>query len=123
MFTRIIASIVSVALLMGSLTTTASAAVIGTSEALAGISADSKSARIEQALSREDVQQAMIRLGVDPEQAQLRVASLDEQQLSQLDAQLASLPAGGSLLALIGAVFVVLLILEITGVIDVFKGA
>jgi hypothetical protein len=31
------------------------------------------------------------------------------------------LPAGGSLLGLIGAVFVVLLILEVTGVIDIFK--
>ena len=123
MIRNIIATIVSVTLLMGGLTTTASAAVIGTPEALAGPSGQQRADRIEQALSRQDVQQAMIRMGVDPEQARLRVASLDEQELAQLDTQLQNLPAGGSFLALVGAVFVVLIILELTGVINVFKGA
>jgi uncharacterized membrane protein (Fun14 family) len=42
----------------------------------------------------------------------------------QLSSQIESLPAGGdSVLVLIGAVFVVLLILELTGVIDIFKKA
>jgi len=40
--------------------------------------------------------------------------------LAELNSQLDSLPAGG-VLALIGAVFVVLLILELTGVINVFS--
>ena len=35
--------------------------------------------------------------------------------------ELDKLPAGGSALGIIGAVFLVLLILEITGVIDIFK--
>jgi len=55
-------------------------------------------------------------------QAQARVASLSDLELAQLDGQLDSLPAGGSL-ALVGAVFVVLMILEFTGVIDIFKRA
>ena len=46
---------------------------------------------------------------------------LGEQELAQLQGQLEQLPAGGSLLALIGAVFVVLLILEVTGVINIFN--
>ena len=38
-----------------------------------------------------------------------------------VDGALRSAPAGGDILALIGAVFVVLLVLELTGVIDIFK--
>ena len=36
-------------------------------------------------------------------------------------ADMRNAPAGGDALALIGAVFVILLILELTGVIDIFK--
>jgi len=65
----------------------------------------------------------MIALGVDPGQARLRVSSLSDTELDQLAGELETLPAGGDILALIGAVFVVLLILELTGVINVFKGS
>jgi len=122
MIKRIIATIVSMTLLIGGLTTTASAAVIGTPEAFTVATVDQPAQRIARALARQDVQQALITLGVSPEQAKLRVASLDEFELAQLDAQLENLPAGEGALALIGAVFVVLLILEVTGVINVFKG-
>lgn len=38
-----------------------------------------------------------------------------------MQGQVDRLPAGGSALAVIGVVFVVLLILELVGVIDIFK--
>jgi len=63
----------------------------------------------------------MVELGVDPRQAELRVAALSDQELAQLDTRLDSLPAGEGALALVGAVFLVLMILEFTGVIDIFK--
>jgi len=122
MLKKTIALIVSMTLLLGGMTTTATAAVIGTQQAIDGPASQQQIARVTQALDRQEVQQAMIRMGVDPEQAKLRVSSLSPQELAQLDQQLDSLPAGGSVLALIGAVFVVLLILEFTGVINVFKG-
>jgi hypothetical protein len=75
---------------------------------------------VQAALARDNVQQAMVALGVDPVDARQRVASLSAQELTQLEGQLETLPAGG-ILGLIGAVFVVLLILELTGVIDIFK--
>jgi len=61
----------------------------------------------------------MVSLGVDPVQAQARVAAMSPAELNRLSAELDKLPAGG-ILALIGAVFVVLLILEITGVTHIF---
>lgn len=118
---RIIAATLSVLLLWAGVSSAASAALIGTREALAMEQRDTLLASVQARLAREDVQHAMVQLGVDPVEASLRVAALDQQELLQLQGQLEQLPAGGSLLALIGAVFVVLLILEVTGVINIFN--
>jgi hypothetical protein len=117
---RFFALALSTLLIWAGLSTAASAAIIGTQDALAMEQRESRLAVVQAQLAREDVQQAMIQLGVDPVEASLRVAALGEQELAQLQGQLEQLPAGGSILALIGAVFVVLLILEVTGVINIF---
>jgi hypothetical protein len=117
---KVIAIVLSSALVWAGFTTTAAAAVVPTSEALTMERPAERLAAVQAGLARSDVQQAMIALGVDPVEAQLRVAALDERELVQLQGHLDELPAGG-VLALIGAVFVILLILELTGVIDIFK--
>ncbi len=63
----------------------------------------------------------MASLGVDPADAQARLSALSDAELASLSAHLDDLPAGGDILALIGAVFIVLLILDLTGVTNVFK--
>jgi hypothetical protein len=102
----------------------ASAAVISTQQVMAIETRDAQISELQARLARDDVRQALVELGVDPQQAHARVASLSELELAQLGGQLDSLPAGGNgALALVGAVFVVLMILEFTGVIDIFKRA
>ena len=118
---RLIALALSTLLIWGGVSTSAAAAVIGTRDALVLEQRGQHLAAVQAQLARDDVQQAMIRLGVDPAEAGMRVAALSEPELAQLQGQLDQLPAGGSILALIGAVFVVLLILEITGVINIFN--
>lgn len=118
---RLIVLALSTLLIWGGVSTSAAAAVIGTRDALVLEQRGQRLAAVQAQLAREDVQQAMIRLGVDPAEAGLRVAALSEPELAQLQGQLDQLPAGGSILALIGAVFVVLLILEVTGVINIFN--
>ncbi len=122
MIKKLISLILSTSLLFGGFTGSVAAAVVSTQQAM---SIEQRQARIDlvQAqLQRVDVQQAMIDMGVDPNQALLRVASLSDQELAQLNQQMDTLPAGGDgILALMGAVFVVLLILEITGVINIFN--
>lgn len=121
-YRKAIALVLSAALAWAGVTTTAAAAVVSTADALAmERPPESRLAAVQARLARSDVQQAMVQLGVDPVEAGLRVAALGEQELAQLETQLETLPAGGSVLGLIGAVFVVLLILELTGVIDIFK--
>ena len=76
---------------------------------------------VQAQLNRADVRAAFAKLGVDPASVDQRVASLDESELEALALQMQDAPAGGDVLALIGVVFVVLLVLELVGVIDIFK--
>jgi hypothetical protein len=106
-----------------SLTPPVSAAVISTEQVLTMEDRQARIAGIQASLARADVQNAMIELGVDPAQAQARVHALTDEELLQLEGQLETLPAGGDgVLVLIGAVFLVLLILELTGAINIFHG-
>ncbi|KGO97935.1 PA2779 family protein [Novilysobacter defluvii] len=100
---------------------TANAGVIGTQQAMSAELRSAKETRVRSSLARDDVRQAMQQLGVDPVDAEARVASLSDAELLQLEGQLDRLPAGGDALAVIGVVFLVLLILELVGVTNVFN--
>lgn len=118
---KLMAVALSGSLVCAGFSTGVAAAVIDTQQAVVMQAREQRIAAASATLAREDVRSAMIELGVDPRQAQLRVASLSDAELTQLEGQLQQLPAGGSALGLVGAVFLVLLILEITGVVDIFK--
>jgi len=93
---------------------------VGTSAVLEQESVQAQVSRVQETLARDDVQRAMIALGVDPAAARERVASLTPTELATLESELEQLPASGDLLAVVGIVFVVLIILELTGVTNVF---
>lgn len=77
--------------------------------------------KINRILLHDEVQEQMLAFGVDPENIQDRLDVLTDEELMQLASRLPDMPAGGdSVLALIGVVFVVLLILELVGVTNVF---
>lgn len=78
--------------------------------------------RVNAVLARADVQQRLAALGVDANDAARRAAALSPAELRDFAQQLERAPAGADgTLALIGVVFVVLLVLEFTGAIDLFK--
>src|SRR5688500_629895 len=117
----VVVPVVSVALVCSGFSGAVSASVISTQQAL---SADARAAvedDVRNALARDDVRQAMVRLGADPLQADARVASLSDAELMKLQGQLDRLPAGGDALAVVGIVFIVLLIVELTGVTNIFR--
>lgn len=107
--------------LLTSLPAPAHAAVLSTGEFLDASVRQSNLDTINAALNREDVRSYLVSMGVDPDDALARVAQLPDHDLERIAGELESLPAGGSILALIGAVFIVLLILELVGVINIFK--
>ncbi|MGD8416440.1 MAG: PA2779 family protein [Pseudomonadales bacterium] len=109
------------AFLSVSLTMPANAAVLSTGDYLAAEARAENLAKVNAVFAREDVRQYLVAQGVNPDDALARVAQLPDQDVAQIAGQLEDVPAGGSILALIGAVFVVLIILELTGVINIFK--
>jgi len=99
----------------------ATAGVISTQQYLAAVDRDAALARIDAVLARAEVRDQLERLGVDGVAADERIAALTDQELQQLATDLENLPAGGDLLGVVGVVFLVLLILELVGVIDIFN--
>ncbi|GAB2615121.1 PA2779 family protein [Novilysobacter erysipheiresistens] len=99
----------------------AAASVISTQQALSAEMRASTEADVRASLARDDVRQAMRQLGVDPADADTRIAALSDAELLRMQGELEQLPAGGGALAVIGVVFVVLLILELVGVINIFN--
>jgi hypothetical protein len=120
-FTRFVAAFTAASFLALGFQATASATMIGTQDYLAGIDRAATIDTVQAQLARADVRDAMVALGVDPVAASERVGGLSDEELARVAGQLDELPAGGDVLAVIGIVFVVLLILELTGVIDIFK--
>jgi hypothetical protein len=78
-------------------------------------------ATVNSALARDEVRAQFEALGVEPAQVESRLAALTDPELRTLAGQVNELPAGADALAVIGIVFLVLLILEAVGVIDIFK--
>ncbi|MEM6580977.1 MAG: PA2779 family protein [Pseudomonadota bacterium] len=122
-FRKSLALLLSTTLVWAGLTGVASAAVVSTTDAFQIDQTAERLVAVRAELARPEVQQAMVAMGVDPAEAQLRVAALSDAELAELQGQLGDLPAGGEILALLGAVFVVLLVLEFIGVINVFNKA
>jgi hypothetical protein len=105
---------------LASMQTLARAEVIGAEQFMSVTDRRATVDRIDAVLAQSEVKKELERLGVDPDQTSARIAALSDQELQLLAHDLEELPAGG-LLATIGVVFIVLLILELVGVIDIFK--
>lgn len=99
----------------------AQAGMIGTEQLVTAGSRDASLSTITQFMARDDVQQQLQVWGVEPVQAADRVAQLSDTELQRLALNIDSQPAGAGALAVIGVVFLVLLILELVGVINVFQ--
>jgi hypothetical protein len=128
-FGRAIALTMTLVLLIGSLPLgVAQAALITTDQVIGdeaiGDAAEQERRKVGAFLQRQDVRDQMIAFGVDPEEAQTRVASLSDREIRQIAGQIDRLPAGqGVLVALIGAavfIFVVLLITDLLGLTHIF---
>ena len=121
LFRRCVASILCVAMLNLGSPLVAQAGIIGTLQAVESHNRAADLGTINSALAREQVRAQFATLGVDPAQIETRVAALTDAELRSLAGQMQDLPAGSDALAVIGIVFLVLLILELVGVIDIFK--
>ncbi len=76
--------------------------------------------RIQAALDRGDVREQLVAFGVDPKDADARVAALTDAEAQQLAAHMDEMPAGGSVVGWVVFVFLVLLVTDIMGWTDIF---
>jgi hypothetical protein len=104
---------------------TAKAQMIGTHTVIAAQQQEANRERVTAFLGRDDVQRIMVKQGVDAAEAQQRVATLSDSELTKISKAMEQLPAGGDggIGTIIGAavfIFVVLLITDLLGLTHVF---
>jgi hypothetical protein len=117
----LVLQLVSVALICTGFVQVSWAGAIGTEQIIEGDARATSIERIDVLLAREDVASQLQAYGVDPAVIEARVRGLTTAELLVLENRLGQQVAGGDALAVIGTVFLVLLILELVGVTDLFK--
>ncbi len=122
-FRRACVTLVSASLVSLGMQAPAAAGIVGTAEAIAASQESGARAAIDATLARADVRAQLAQMGVDPAAIEGRLDALSDAEIAALADQVGQAPAGGDALAVIGIVFVVLIILELVGVIDIFKKA
>lgn len=99
---------------------TASASLIPTDQvarSVASANGESPHDRLSELMSRSDVVAQLEKLGVNPEDAQTRVAALTDEEAVLFADQIESAPAGG----IIGAILLVFFVLVITDILGFTK--
>ncbi len=117
---RVICSIVLMTVTMLGLQAPAYAGMIGTGAVIDQQQAATERGQLLTALDRADVREQLISMGVDPQDARQRVASLSDEELHAVAGRVQDLPAGGDVLGVALVVFLVLLFTDIMGYTDVF---
>jgi hypothetical protein len=102
-------------------TQTVQAAIISTEQVVSATAAQENRAKITAAFDRADVQAEMQKMGITPEEAKARVASLTDAETASIAHRVDAIPAGGD--GIVGGlifIFVLLLITDILGLTKVF---
>lgn len=117
----------AIAILMSALTllsslfaVTAQAGMVTTGDAVAGKAVAYDRVELLRLMDSEGVRQQMLDYGVEPAQIDARIQSLSADELAQLNAQLASLPAGEGVLELAVLVFIIFIITDMLCATDLF---
>lgn len=113
--------LVAVMLLLGLQTSVAQAGMVSTHTQLKELTLQQDRTVLLKTLSQQEAVDAMLTLGVSPEEVQQRVNNMTTEELAALQHQMDDLQAGGS--SLVGAVvlvFVVLIVLDLLGTTNIF---
>lgn len=113
--------LLSVALISMGFLQVSSAGMIGTDYMIESEARAASLARLDVLLAKQEVARQLQAFGVEPAQVADRLAGMTNAELLQIEGTLGTQTAGGDALGVIGAVFLVLLILELVGVTDIFK--
>lgn len=112
-------SLLLVAVLLGTQAMPLHAAMIGT-DALVQQQLQLDREQLLQQLERDEVQQQLVELGVNVEDAQARVAQMTDSEVQMLNQRLGELPAAGDVLSIAFLVFLVFVVTDLMGASDIF---
>jgi len=98
----------------------AAAAIVSTGDIVAAEQVQLDRAQIKSWLAKDEVQKQLIAMGVDVSAAQARVDTMTNQEVQQMAARMDEMPAGAGTAEVIVLAFLILVVLEVTGVIDIF---
>ena len=101
----------------------AQAAMIGTEQLVQQEQSHVDRTQLLSMLEREDIQAQLIELGVDPNDANDRVAGMTDAQVAELNDRLADLPAGegaGTVIGILLIIFLVFVITDVIGATNIF---
>lgn len=99
----------------------AQAAMLGTDTLITSARSQQSITELQQLLGREDAQQQLLALGVNPDQVRERVASLSDSELARINRGIDSLNAGGdSVLGILLVIFIVFVITDALGATNIF---
>jgi hypothetical protein len=119
---KVIASLLALHMgVLGLAVSSAQAATVSTQMQLSATQGHGLRDQVLQALAQDDVQRQLIARGVDPADARARVAALSDSELADLQRQIDEMPAGSGALAVVGIVAIVLLVLDLAGVLNIFR--
>lgn len=99
----------------------ATAGIVGTEQMVQQETRTQALNQVDSFLAEETVAAQLEEWGVAPALVKERMAALSDAELQEMAANMKTDPAGG-VLVVIGVVFVVLVVLEIIGVTNVFRG-
>jgi hypothetical protein len=123
---RTLLAITLLAFVVSTLPAPAQAGIISTASGVAtadGLERSANLATIQTQLARADVQEQLLKYGVEPARAMERVAALSDAEVASLAKRMDQSPAGADVgvFGLLGVIFLVLLVLDYTGTIHVFS--
>ncbi|TVR54029.1 MAG: hypothetical protein EA425_02550 [Puniceicoccaceae bacterium] len=115
-----LALLLSLCLLLLAAPVQLAAGIISTSDALALETNPAREA-VDAWLQRDEVAKQLVVHGVSPEMARARAAAMSDEEIEQMAAAIEDLPAGGSIIAILGITLLVLIILHFTGAVKIFR--
>lgn len=115
-----IISLIALIGFMGFVTLPVQAAMVTTPDVLQSQQSEYDRQQLVELLDREDVQKQLLDYGVAPEQVKDRVSKMTDAEVAQLNEQIADMPAGGILGAIL-LIFVVFIITDVIGATDIFS--
>lgn len=119
-FKRLIASFLIICMSSLGLPMYAHAGIVPTEEVTITTNAAAERDRVVDFLTRDDVRQSLESQGVNPQAAIDRVNSMTDHEVQQLAGRIDQAPAGGNVLGVLFAVFIILLVTDILGLTKIF---